>query len=253
MTALLASVASLDEARAIADCVDVVDLKDPRAGALGALPVDRVARIVRSLGRRRVVSAALGDHVDQAALPDAAAAMAAAGVDFVKIPLADPAHGSDALCAAARRAGAARLVAVLFADRAPRFDALDGLARAGCAGAMLDTADKRSGTLLDHLAAATLRAFVERAHAAGLFAGLAGSLREEHLADVIACGPDFVGLRGALCEDAKRTRRISRARTQAIARTFDAANADRSGALRRIAARAPASRACERHHKELCA
>jgi hypothetical protein len=89
MTALLASVASLDEARAVADCVGVVDLKDPRAGALGALPVAQVAAIVRDLGGRCVVSAALGEFADETAVADAAGAMAATGVDFVKIGVAD--------------------------------------------------------------------------------------------------------------------------------------------------------------------
>jgi (5-formylfuran-3-yl)methyl phosphate synthase len=237
MTALLASIASLDEARAIVDCVDVVDVKDPRAGALGALPVERVAEIVRCLDGRRIVSAALGEFVDGASVGDAAEAMAATGVDFVKVGLADPARGTAVLHAAAARAPGSRLVAVMFADRAPRLDALDEIANAGFAGAMLDTADKRSGTLLDCVAPPRLRAFVDHARARGLFVGLAGSLREEHLAQVLACQPDFVGLRGALCEDAIRTARISRAKTEAIAAAFDAAGADRSTASRRPLAR----------------
>jgi len=238
MTALLASVASLDEARAVSDCVSVVDVKNPRAGALGALPVAQVAAIVRDLGGRRVVSAALGDFVDESAVAEAAEAMAATGVDFVKIGLADATRCGTVLAAAGARTPGSRLVAVLFADRAPRFDALDEIGRAGFAGAMLDTADKRSGTLLDCLEQPQLRTFVERARALGLFAGLAGSLREEHLPDVLACRPDFIGLRGALCEDSDRTAGISRARTQAIAKTFAAANADRFAALERITARA---------------
>ena len=242
MTALLASVASLDEALVIEDCVDVVDLKDPRAGALGALPVERVAEIVQYLGARRIVSAALGTFVDEASVVHAAAAMAATGADFVKIGLADSARGSGVLCAAAASTQRSRLVAVMFADRAPRFDVLDEIARAGFVGAMLDTADKRRGTLLDCLAPSRLRAFVEHARALGMFAGLAGSLREEHLAEVLACRPDFVGLRGALCEDANRTARISRAKTEAIARAFEAARSDRSAALRRSLAREPSSR-----------
>ena len=241
MTALLASVTSLEEARAIEDCVDVVDLKDPRAGALGALPVERVAEIVRFLGGRRIISAALGDFVDEASVADAAGTMAATGVDFVKVGLADPARGTRVLHAAAAGTRGSRLVAVMFADRAPRFDLLDEIARAGFAGAMLDTADKRNGTLLDCVAQPRLRAFVEHTRALGLFAGLAGCLREEHLAQVLACRPDYVGFRGALCEDANRTARISRAKTEVIAKALDAASPDRSAALRRSLAREASS------------
>ncbi|MGZ8249348.1 (5-formylfuran-3-yl)methyl phosphate synthase, partial [Methylomagnum sp.] len=47
MTGLLASVANLDEARLVAESgADIIDLKNPAAGALGALSVGEVARIV---------------------------------------------------------------------------------------------------------------------------------------------------------------------------------------------------------------
>jgi dihydroneopterin aldolase len=238
MTALLASVASIAEARAVADCVDVVDLKNPRAGALGALAVADVAAIVRDLAGRRVVSAALGEFVDAAAVTAAVDAMAATGVDFVKIGLADATRRADVLHAAARMRGP-RLVAVLFADRAPPLDALDDIAVAGFAGAMLDTADKRGGTLLDCLTPSRLRSFVERAQSLGLFVGLAGSLREGQLPEVLACRPDFVGLRGARCEHADPNGAISRARTEAIAKTFASVNAGRPDALQRITGRVP--------------
>ena len=253
MTALLASVVSLDEARAIEDCVDVVDLKDPRAGALGALPVERVADIVRCLGGRRVVSAALGDFVDEQSVADAAGAMAATGVNFVKVGLADPARSTRVLHAAAAGTRGSRLVAVMFADRAPRFGMLGEIARAGFAGAMLDTADKRKGTLLDCVAQPRLRAFVEHARALGLFVGLAGSLREEHLTQVLACRPDYIGLRGALCEDGNRTAGISRTKTEAVAKAFDAVGPDRSAALRRSLARQPPSDPCGRHQENVSA
>ena len=58
---LLASVRSLAEARlALAGEVDVIDLKEPSAGALGAVPLD-VARDVAGLQPRPVVSATIGD------------------------------------------------------------------------------------------------------------------------------------------------------------------------------------------------
>ena len=45
MTRMLASVATLQEARLAAECgVDIIDLKNPAAGALGALPLDMSIR-----------------------------------------------------------------------------------------------------------------------------------------------------------------------------------------------------------------
>ena len=77
MTAFLASVSSLDEALLVADIVDVVDLKDPDAGALGVLASDRVEEIVRWSAGRHVLSAALGDlPMRPQVIADACCAMA---------------------------------------------------------------------------------------------------------------------------------------------------------------------------------
>jgi len=131
MTAFLASVSSVDEARVVADIADVVDLKNPEAGALGALASDRVQEIVRWSAGRYVLSAALGDlPMRPHLIADACEAMAASGVDFVKIGLfADIACRSCIQAAAARTLEAA-LVGVLFADQAPDLTLLDDMASA---------------------------------------------------------------------------------------------------------------------------
>ena len=47
MTGMLASVATLAEARLVEESgVDIIDLKNPAEGALGALPLAEVVRIV---------------------------------------------------------------------------------------------------------------------------------------------------------------------------------------------------------------
>ncbi|HEX6828752.1 MAG TPA: (5-formylfuran-3-yl)methyl phosphate synthase, partial [Burkholderiales bacterium] len=70
MTRLLASVADLQEARlAVAGGADIVDFKDPRRGALGALPAATVAECVAALGPAVITSATVGDlPLDPAAL-----------------------------------------------------------------------------------------------------------------------------------------------------------------------------------------
>ena len=235
MTAFLASVSSLDEACVVADIADVIDLKDPKAGALGALAPDRVGEIVRWSAGRHVLSAALGDlPMRPQLIADACEAMAASGVDFVKIGLFTDASCRSCIQAAAARTSEAALVGVLFADHAPDLALLDEMSSAGFTGVMLDTADKRNGTLLDAMAEATLCAFVSRAHALGLFAGLAGSLREGDLPSVLRCAPDFVGFRGALCEGHERRGRISRDRTRALAARIEQHAGDRASTMNRL-------------------
>jgi uncharacterized protein (UPF0264 family) len=203
----LASVTSEAEARLAArEGADIIDCKDPAAGALGALPHAVVAAIRASLPATIPVSATIGDlPAEPERVLDAARAMAAAGCDIVKIglfpggdPLATIAHLGRHL------APATPLVAVLMAD-APHDPALvRALGDAGFTGVMLDTANKDGRTLLDHRTPDVLRAFVTQAQDAGMFAGLAGSLRRSQVPELLALKPDVLGFRGALCKASDR-------------------------------------------------
>jgi uncharacterized protein (UPF0264 family) len=202
MTGLLASVATLAEARLVAKAdVDIIDLKNPAAGALGALPMDEVARIVGVLGRVRPISATVGDlPMAPGVVAPAVEAMAATGVDYVKIgffPGGDWPGVIRGLQPVA--ATGVRLVAVLFGDCAPDIRRVAALAKAGFAGAMLDTADKRKGSLRAVCEPEFLRGFVAETRAHGLLCGLAGSLRAEDVPSLLALEPDYLGFRGALC------------------------------------------------------
>jgi len=206
MTGLLASVTSAAEAEtALAAGADIIDLKDPRTGALGALPTPVIREAVARLAGRRTVSATAGDLPMEPDIVDQAVeSIAALGVDIVKVglfPGGDREACLDRL--AVRAAGGARLVAVLFADRSPDLGLIEGLAARGFAGVMLDTADKRGGTLRRHLDDATLARFVERVRDFGLLSGLAGSLGPEDIAPLLRLGPDYLGFRGALCTDGR--------------------------------------------------
>ncbi len=62
MTMMLASVRSLDEALiALEGGADLIDLKEPSRGALGALDHAAVRICVQAIGGRRPVSATIGD------------------------------------------------------------------------------------------------------------------------------------------------------------------------------------------------
>lgn len=201
MTQLLASVRTAAEAAlAVGGGADIVDLKEPRAGALGALPAPVLAACVAAVAGRRPVSATVGDlPLDPGPVAAAAAAVWATGVDIVKIGLF-PGDLDGCLAALAPQAAAGRrLVAVLFADRAPDFAVLERLAGAGFFGAMLDTADKTAGPLRRHLDEPALARFVGRARALGLLCGLAGSLRLDDVPALLPVAPDYLGFRGALC------------------------------------------------------
>ncbi|MBH0239641.1 (5-formylfuran-3-yl)methyl phosphate synthase [Methylobrevis albus] len=231
-TRLLVSVSDAAEARlALAAGAGLIDAKDPRAGALGALDPAVITEIRDAVAGRATVTAVTGDHTTIEAAVAAAERIAATGVDLVKIgfPAAlDGAALADALESLARRH---RLVAVLFADEEPDFGFIPVLALAGFAGVMLDTAGK-SGGLRRHLPDPALAAFVARAHRRGLMAGLAGSLRAEDLPVLAAFGPDLLGMRGGVCEGYDRTRPLDPVRVAEAAGLLAAPAALLAGGVR---------------------
>jgi dihydroneopterin aldolase len=210
MTKMLASVTGIAEAEvAISGGADIIDLKDPKAGALGAAATEIVRETVRAVAGRRATSAVCGDlPMEPATIRAKAEEIAATGVDYVKIGLF-PSHKAAA-CAEALAPVAARtkLIAVLFADKVPDFGLLPVLAKHGFHGAMVDTADKTKGRLLDHLAPERIPGFVDRARSLDLKVGLSGSLEAPDIPRLLPFSPDFVGFRGALCDRSQRTASI---------------------------------------------
>jgi len=237
---LLVSVADGREAHAaLAGGADVIDAKDPRRGALGAVATEVLAGICDAVGSARPVSAALGDASDERALERAARRAAALGVAFVKVGFAGIADASRArrlVAAAARGAGEghAAVVPVAYADwrRAQSF-APEGLiavaAATGASGVLVDTAFK--DTHLFALAVPeAVGLWVTAAHEAGMFACLAGSLQGSDFATARALGADLVGVRGAACVGG-RAGRVSRARVAALRVLAGAAPHARAAAL----------------------
>ena len=206
MSKLLASINSLEEAAIVLNVgVDIIDLKQPSQGALGALSIEEVKHIVEFVAKRKPVSATVGDLP---MLPDlvfdAVQNMAATGVDFVKIGFFP---NGDSLATIQRLAllNQHRLIAVLFADALPDFAILTALKAAGFAGVMMDTMDKSRGSLLSVIDEARLTEFVGLCKEKGLLCGLAGSLRLSDIATLLPYSADYLGFRGALCQQHQRT------------------------------------------------
>ncbi|HUL63446.1 MAG TPA: (5-formylfuran-3-yl)methyl phosphate synthase [Burkholderiaceae bacterium] len=218
MTALLASVHTQEEAvLALEGGADIIDLKDPRAGGLGALPLASIEAILARVRASSAVpvSATIGDLADDA-LDEMARRVrvtARTGVDFVKVGIPRGPHARSALARLAQLP--ARIVPLFLVDRGLELDLVEAACVHGFPVVMVDTADKTSGTLFDCLTFATLETMVRAVHAAGTRAGLAGSLRAEHVPLLCALEPDIAGFRGALCDGA-RTGGLNRDKVRAL-------------------------------------
>ena len=236
---LLVSVVSAAEARvALAGGADIIDVKDPREGALGAPSPRTLAEVVAAVDGAAPVSVALGDLPD---LPHTAAlaarGAAACGVDYVKLGLrgvqgldraaalvtavaaalgaaAAGAAAAGAAAAGAAAAGAAppgagpAVIAAAYADGAtvdpPAFEPSllpELVARTGIAGALIDTLVKDGRGLYGSLPVAAVDELVGATRAAGGSFGVAGQLRLGELGRVEA---DIVGVRSAVCRGGDR-------------------------------------------------
>jgi uncharacterized protein (UPF0264 family) len=213
MSGLLASVNSVAEALLVVSAeVDIVDLKQPALGALGALDVATVKHIVAVIAGRCPVSATIGDlPMQPEPVYDAVKAMAETGVDYIKIGFfpGDDWQGTVQKLELLTSQNHA-LIAVLFADTDPDFTVLSALKIAGFKGVMLDTMNKQKGSLTQVMSKLAIAEFVKQAKALELLCGLAGSLRLSDIPELLLYAPDYLGFRGALCQEHVRVGQLNK-------------------------------------------
>jgi len=198
---LLISVKSVEESLVAryAD-VDLIDLKDPSNGALGALDLDVTAKIVSAIKGSAVISATVGEgHASVDELITDIEAYANVGVNIIKIAVSDLFQAHDFLPKIQQLTNSGiQLVAVCFADVNLIPNVIPMLKTIGFYGVMLDTQDKQH-TLLDVQTEDQLGIFVRLCRSHGLISGLAGSMSKDNVDTLLTINPTFIGMRGGVC------------------------------------------------------
>jgi hypothetical protein len=226
---LLVSVASAaDASAALAGGADVIDAKNPDAGALGAVAPAVLREISERVGTARLVTAALGDARDEETTERAARTFIEAGAAHVKIGFAGSAGNARVralMAAAVRGARPGGVIAVAYADAIDaaardRDSLIDIAAQAGATGILLDTFNKGGAGLRGLVSAPALSAWVAAAHDRGLLAAVAGKLMLEDLPFARDSGADVAGVRGAACVGG-RTGLISAERVRLLRAQID--------------------------------
>ncbi len=216
---LLVSVVSAREARrALAGGADIIDVKDPSQGPLGAPSPRVLSEVVAEVGGAVPVSVALGDLPN---LPHTAALAARgavlSGADYVKVGLRGVQGIDDAVALMRAVADAVgpqtAVIAAAYADAA----ALDPPAlapawlpgvvdRSGIAGALVDTFVKDGRGLYSWLSPSEVVDLVARTRSAGGSFAVAGQLTLGELHRVEA---DVVGVRSAVCRGGDRAAELA--------------------------------------------
>lgn len=214
---LLISVRNADEAAlALAAGADIIDLKDPDSGALGALNAGDTRQVLQMVNGRVPVSATVGeDHPTLEALLDPIRLRIALGVDIIKVSVSGLFYRNDFMSEISSLAcGQAKFVAIFFADSEPDFGLLPRLHQAGFWGAMLDTRNKHKN-LLQNRTSGYLQHFITLCGQYGLETGLAGSLQPQHIDKLAEINATYLGFRGGVCENSSRIQSLSRMRVEA--------------------------------------
>jgi len=213
---------------------DIIDVKNPSEGSLGASFPWIIRRIREIIPNETDISATLGDLPN---LPGTASlaslGAAASGANYVKVGLMGPSSPEEAvylMSCVVRSVGQldppVKVVAAGYADwrRAGTIDPLlipEIAKNSGSQVAMLDTKIKDGKGLFSFLSEEDLGLFVGTSHKMGLSAALAGSLRRDDIPTLLRLGVDIIGVRTAVCEGLDRvTGRIKRKKVQELANTI---------------------------------
>ena len=206
-----------EASEAIAGGADIIDVKNPQEGSLGA-NFPWVIKRIREIAPRKIqVSCALGDVPNlPGSISLAALGAASLGVDYIKVGLYGFKTPKEAVFLLQNVNKAAKecnpkikIAATGYAD-AERIGTIDPMLIPEIASlaqvdlAMIDTAVKDGKNLFNFLSDKQLEEFIDKTHKLGLEAALAGSLRKQDLPIVYGLGADVAGLRGAACTNSDR-------------------------------------------------
>ncbi|MEN4007389.1 MAG: (5-formylfuran-3-yl)methyl phosphate synthase [Methanobacteriaceae archaeon] len=233
---LLISPINTEEAHeAIEGGADIIDVKNPKEGSLGA-NFPWVIKSIREMAPEdMLVSATLGDvPYKPGTVSLAALGAAVSGADYIKVGLYGTKNYDEALEVMKNVVKTVNeysadiiVVASGYAD-AHRIGALDPMeipkvaADAGADLAMLDTAVKDGKTLFDFMSEEKIAKFNGEIHDHGLKSALAGSVKKEQLKTLYNLGTDVVGIRGAACVGGDRNSgKIHRSAVMELKKMFE--------------------------------
>lgn len=204
---------------ALAGGAEIIDVKDPSRGSLGAASTDVCRQIVSVVGHEVPVTVALGE------LAENPSAEPIESITYFKVGLAGEGGNWDWLPRWRQRAQSLSapllLVAYADADRANAPSPKQVIEAAEIARPpylLLDTAIKDGRGLLEWVDVQVLREWRERLSAAGVGLALAGSIRADDMEWIVDVEPHVIAVRGAACLGSDRQARVESERVASLRR-----------------------------------
>jgi len=219
---------------AIVGGADIIDVKNPKEGPLGANFPWVIKEIKQLIPDNVELSCTLGEAPNlPGSMALAAYGTASLGVDYIKIGLSEVQTVKKAtdflenVIRAVKMCNSKTRIAIVGYGDYRRVNSIEPQLVVQAAFAakadivMLDTAIKDGKNLFYFQTFQQLGMFVDAARKCSLGVALAGSLQAQDLSTVKALGVDFIGLRGAACQNNNRdTGCITRDRVKELAESI---------------------------------
>jgi (5-formylfuran-3-yl)methyl phosphate synthase len=226
MTHLLISVKNEAEALiALTEGVDLIDLKDPNIGALGALDMTTSSLIVQAVKRAKSLDASrcakltttIGENHETLTKLLACMQMRAnLGVDYIKIAISEFIYTIDFNTKVNEFLKKnIKVIVVFYADESPNLSVLPLLKKIGIHGVMLDTQSKQTD-LLALKNQAYLQEFIAICTKNDLICGFAGSLKPQHIDLLCKINATYIGFRGGVCDNNVRNADLNREKLRVL-------------------------------------
>ena len=215
---LLISVRDVEEAKqAVAGGSDLIDVKEPANGPLGMANPRTVRSIVKVVGDRYPVSAAIGE-LCQPVPTDLPIELSYVKIGLAHAPIDWPGQLVERLAITDR----AKLIVTAYADHqrvaaVPIGEIVDWAVSNRAAGVLIDTAIKDGCGLFDWYGPDELTRWIQQLRTARMLIALAGSLHGESLNRALDLQPDIVAVRGAACTGDDRLLRVDASRVRSLA------------------------------------
>ena len=217
MKLLISPTDEKDAIDAVKGGADIIDVKNPVEGSLGApLPI-LIRKVRESVPKTIPISAALGDVPKlPGTIAQAALGAAIAGADYVKIGLMGPRNADDAVSVVKAVVDTLSefnpnviTVAALYADykRAGTLNPIELpiIAEDAHAGfAMIDTAIKDDRNILEFMNQSEIYEFIHNCRERKIKTALAGSLTYDIFEEIVKLEPDVIGVRKAALQEPDR-------------------------------------------------
>lgn len=218
---IMISVISKEEALiAYESKAQLIDIKNPLEGSLGAQSPEVIRSIVDSLLGNVEISATVGDvPYLPCTVAQAAYAVASFGVDYVKLGLKgcktkeEVRNMVSEITNAVKAFKKTNIIIGCYADYREAkllspFEIIEAIGEFPVKGMLIDTLSKDGRNLFDFMSKQELGEFVKIAHEKNLLCALAGSIKLEHIKELKDLQVDITGVRGAICDGGRMAKLV---------------------------------------------